>query len=155
MGLLGTDETLKILSVLAQVFIGLAVLLSGRQVARAQYTKSFQDSWNEYNKLVLSNKENMEIDKKYIGHDLVGLDEDQWRKSYLGFVLLNIHETMYIGRKHGLMQKEFANDATDDLLRPLLADDHFYKLSQSRGYSTGFKRLCKKLRLEEERKHSS
>lgn len=146
------DVILNVLSVLAQIFIGVSVIFSGRQIARAQFTKSVQDSWNEYNKLVLSSEENMEIDKKYIGADLVGLEADKWRKSYLGFMLLNIHESIYIGRRHRLLQKEFNDDVTNDLLRPLLDDEHFYKLSQSRGYSAGFKALCKGLRQEGQKK---
>lgn len=42
-----------IAQIFSQLFIGLAVIYSAHRVACAQYSKSIQDAWQDYNKLVL------------------------------------------------------------------------------------------------------
>ena len=127
---------------MAQIFIGIAILYSGRVIARAQYTRSMQDAWNDFSKFVLSDKDNIEVARKLFGPDMAESSVDNIRKVYMAFFVLNILQASYTGMKHQLMDKKYSNENFDEILKPLLLDDDIYKLTQDRGYHPEFKRLC-------------
>ncbi|MEM8642633.1 MAG: hypothetical protein AAGG51_28020 [Cyanobacteria bacterium P01_G01_bin.54] len=51
----------KVAPIVSQIFIGLAIIISGRSIARAQYSKSIQDEWQDYNKIVRSHPDNIQL----------------------------------------------------------------------------------------------
>ncbi len=136
-------ETVRIFSVFAQVFIGIAILYSGRVIARAQYTRSMQDAWNDFNKFALSDKDNIEVARILFGPAMAESSADNVRKVYMAFFVLNILQASYTGMKHGLMDKEYTAENFDKILKPLLSDEDIYALTQERGYHPEFKNLCK------------
>lgn len=58
------DLTFRFIGLIAQISIPIAIFLAGRRIARAQFAKSVNDSWNEYHRLVLANTDNMRVARK-------------------------------------------------------------------------------------------
>ncbi|HEX6901875.1 MAG TPA: hypothetical protein VF789_19295 [Thermoanaerobaculia bacterium] len=141
------DIALRIVTLFIQALIPVAVFLAGRAIAKAQYSKSAQDTWNEFNKLVLASKENIEVARKYLRPPkFAEEDEEQMRKAYMAFVLLNNFNAFYQGAKHKLLDKTYEQATMHELLAPLLKDDDIYALSQNRGYHPAFREFCRTLR---------
>lgn len=141
------DIALRIATLVVQALIPFAVFFAGRAIAKAQYSKSAQDTWNEYNKLVLASKENIEVARKYLYPPEFAMgDEEQMRKAFMAFVLLNNLNAFYQGAKHKLLDKTYEQAAMHELLAPLLKDDDIYSLSQNRGYHPAFREFCRTLR---------
>lgn len=133
---------LRVGTIVAQVFIGIAVIFSARSIARAQYSKSIQDAWQDYNKMVLSNIENLRLDKENWS-DGSAVPDNEIRKRYMQIMLLNIHEAQFIGLKHGLYRRSDDGEAQTDLLKPLLEKPGVFDISQKRGFSS-----CSKLNVK-------
>jgi len=138
------DIYLRVGAIAAQVFIGVAIIFSGRSIARAQYSKSIQDAWQDYNKMVLSKEENIEADKAS-WDDRSTVTNDEMRARYMHIMLLNIHEAQFIGRTHGLYRRSDDGESQADLLKPLLELPGVYDVSQTRGFSRSFKEECKRI----------
>ncbi len=139
------DLLLRLIALLAQIAIPFAIFYAGRFIARAQYTKSMQDAWNELNKLAIANNDNLRVVRKFLGFAWAERSDDDIRKAYLAFVALNTFQGAYFGAKHGLLDKEYQLETFDDLLKPLLADDDISALSE-RGYHPEFKRICREIK---------
>lgn len=139
------DLLLKLISLLAQIAIPVAIFYAGRYIARAQYTKSMQDAWNDFNKLVIANDANLRAARKLPGFALAERSDDDIRKAYLAFVALNTFQGAYLGAKHGLLDKEYQVETFENLLKPLMADDDLFALSE-RGYHPKFKKLCRDIK---------
>lgn len=140
------DLLLRLISLLAQIAIPVAIFYAGRLIARAQYTKSMQDAWNEFNKLAIANADNLRVVRKLLGFALAERSDDDIRKAYLAFVALNTFQGAYFGAKYGLLAKKYQLETFGDLLKPLMADDDIFALSQGRGYHPDFKIECEKIR---------
>jgi hypothetical protein len=136
---------LKLISLLAQIAIPVAIFYAGRHIARAQYTKSMQDAWNDFNKLIIANDDNLRAARKLPGFALSERSDDDIRKVYLAFVALNTFQGAYLGAKHGLLDKEYQVETFENLLEPLMADDDVFALTK-RGYHPKFKKACKKIK---------
>ena len=140
------DLVFKIATWIAQIAMPVAIFLGGRYIARAQYMRSVQDSWNEFNKVAIANPDNLQEVKKLMPFSNAGLSNEDVRRHYLMFIELNAFQAMYLGAKHGLLDKHYQMTCFQDLLIPQIADDEFYGLSQNRGYHPDFKRVCRELR---------
>jgi hypothetical protein len=147
------DIVLRVAALVAQASIPVAIFFAGRAIAKAQYSKSAQDAWNEYNKLVLANPDNLRVARKYLCPPefaaAAAEDKDQegdlMRKAYLAFVILNTFSAFHSGAKHGLVDKSLERAVKDDLLTPLLKDQHIFELSQNRDYHPAFRKYCRQL----------
>ena len=140
------DQVLKLVTVTAQASIPIAIFYAGRIIARGQYTKSMQDAWNEVNKLIIANEHNVRVAREFMAPDFARKSDDDCRKAYMAFVLLNTFTSFYFGTKHGLLDKTYQRENFKDLLGLALADDDVYTLSQSRGYHPKFKALCREVK---------
>ena len=139
------SNLLEIVRVVAQIAVPIVIFVAGRQIARAQFMKSVQDAWNEYNKLVVANKENLKVAHANFSFSIPGEDEESFRKAHIAFVALNALMTVHYGTKHGLLSSDYHNQNFHDLLRPFMADKQIYDLVQNRGYPQEFKDLCTEL----------
>jgi hypothetical protein len=137
-----SDQVLEFIEIAVQIFIGLAVIRSGRIIAKAQYMRSLQDSWTDYNKLVINDEKNLNSLKEMVGSELSQLN----REHYVSLVLLNVLHSAFLGTQLGFMEKKYLQENVTEILAPALEREEFYKLSQSRGYHPKFKKLCQKLR---------
>lgn len=144
--MLEIDLLLKIFSVMAQISVPIVIFFAGREIAKAQYLKSVQDAWNEFNKLLLSNPENLNVGLKHFGFSWASEDEESFRKAHLGFVALNALMTVHYGAKHGLLSKSYREKNFKQILGAWMQDDQLYELSQQRGYPDDFRRICEDLR---------
>ena len=140
------DLRLRLVSLSAQIAVPFVIFYAGRFIARAQYTKSMQDAWSDFNKLVIANSDNIGVVRKIVGLGLTEHSEEDIRKDYLVFVLLNIFQAAYFGAKHGLLDRKYQRASFEDLLRPLMANDDIFELSQRRGYHPKFAKECRKIR---------
>src|SRR5579862_9783754 len=101
------DLGLRVITILAQVSVPVVIFYAGRKIARAQYVKSAQDAWNEFNKLVIHNEHNVRVGQKNFGFSWVRDSEDACRKAYIAFVGLNALVTVHYGTKHKLLQPDY------------------------------------------------
>ena len=138
------DITFRIIAILAQIFVGIALIVSARIIARSQISKSIQDAWNDFNKIVLSNEplSNLIKDHWPDGSKISDLDI---KKRYLQIFQLNIHEAEFLARGYGLFRSGDFHESDQDLLKPLLREAGVYDISQTRGFSKAFKEHCRKL----------
>jgi len=140
------DLALRVAGLLAQVSIPVVLYLAGRQISRAQYLKSTQDAWNEYNKLVIQNPDNARVARAAFGYGWLAESEDNYRKAHIGFVALNAFLIVHAGTKYKLLPKDYRDANTTQVLSHWLKDEQIFELSQSRGYPEEFRRLCKEVR---------
>ena len=138
-----SDEVFKLLDVLVKAAIPVAIYYATRKIARAQYFNTAQTGWNEFNKLALGSKENLVIILRYMyPPEFVGNDIELGRKAYLGFIYLNAANSYFVGLQNALIDAGHGEAQFSDLLGPFLLDEHFYKMSQGRGYHPEFRKAC-------------
>jgi hypothetical protein len=141
------DDVLKYVDTLAKIAVPIAIYLATRKIARAQFTNTAQNGWNEFNKLVIANKENSDAVVKYMHPPaFVGNNPDLLRKAYLGFIYLNAANTYFVGLQNGLIDADEKEAQFSHLLGPLLLDDDFFQMSQGRGYHPKFSQACQEAR---------
>lgn len=138
-----SETIISVSNIFSQLFIGIAVLYSGHRIAKAQYTKSIQDSWSDWNKIALEDEEVRSISLEMLGRQGNGSKED--KRLYAIFSLLNILQASYIGSLNGLLSKSYYAETIKDILKPLMADHKISELVQARGYHPKFKKLCASL----------
>jgi hypothetical protein len=83
------DQIVKLATLAAQISIPIAIYFAGRVIARGQYTKSMQDAWNEFNKIAIANESNVRVARQFMPPDDADKSDDEVRKVYMSFVLLN------------------------------------------------------------------
>jgi hypothetical protein len=140
------DIALRLLAIAAQVSIPIVIFFAGRQIARAQYVKSTQDAWNEFNKLAIANADNVRVSQQDFGLSWTKNDPDAIRKAYMAFVGLNAMMTVLYGVKHKLLPADYRTQSLEQILSAWVADDQIYEMTQSRGYPLEFQKICKRVR---------
>ena len=142
------DIVFRVIQVVAQAAIALAVFIAGRAIAKAQYTKSAQDCWNEFNKLVLANADNLRVAREHLRPpSFAKSSDDLTRKAYLGFMLLNAFSAYHMGSKYKLVDAHHQDAQLRELLKPIMEDEQIYELSQARGYHPDFRAFCRQVRF--------
>lgn len=142
------DLVLRIVGLIAQISVPAVIFYAGRQLARAQYVKSTQDAWNEFNKLTILNDDNLRVSKESFGQGFEKDSDDFYRKAHIAFVALNAFMTIHYGTKHKLLPSDYRQSHIEQVMSGWLADDHIFELSQSRGYPEEFRDLCRRVRSD-------
>lgn len=140
------DLTIRLLTLAAQIAVAIVLFFAGRRISQAQYVKSTSDAWNEFNKLMLANADNVTTGRKHFGFSWAKESDEAFRKAYLGFTGLNALMTVYYGAKHGLLPSDYKDSNIEQILQAFLQDDQIYELTQTRGYAPEFQQLCKQFK---------
>lgn len=139
---------LEITRTIAQIAVPIVIFIATRRIARAQFLKSAQDAWNEFNKLVIANPENLRISQRHFSFSWTKEDEDSYRKAAIAFVALNALVTVFYGSKYGMLPAEYCDQNMEQILGPFVKDDRIYELTQTRGYPLEFRKACAKIRSD-------
>ena len=131
----------------ATILLSVVIWRSSSKVARAEYTRSIQDSWINSNITVLQSERLCRIAFETINPNLKpdkdALDDDFYTKRYMRFMYLNIIETVFIGREHNLISNDFSEEIGEDLLKNLLRNPATFKQVENGGFSSSFVKHCK------------
>jgi len=136
-------DVLRYVDVLSKIAVPIVIYLATKRLSQAQYFNTVMTAWNDFNKLVISSPQNMEVVRE-MNPPLFAKngDEKAMRKAYIAFVYLNVLNGFYFGQRHGLLDRDTRNAQIVDLLEPLLRDEDIYAMTQGRGYHPKFRKLC-------------
>lgn len=153
-GVKGTrmEDMLRYIDIVAKIAIPLTIFFATQRIARAQYVSAAANGWNEYNKAVLSNDDNATLALEFMNPpDFAKGNRILHRKAYLGFLFLNAASMFFVGLQNDLIDKQHNDAQFSDLVGPLLLDDHFFQMSQGRGYHPKFREACRQAREHAQR----
>jgi hypothetical protein len=139
---------IRLIGLAAQIAVPIAIFIVSRRFTRAQFVKSTQDAWNEFNKLLIANADNAKVGRAVFGSRWAKESDDAFRKACLGFTGLNALMTVYYGAKFGLLTSDYKDSNIEQILQAFVKDDEIFELTQKGGYPPEFKDLCSKLKAE-------
>ena len=103
-------------------------------------------SFNELNKIVLNNPDILEILEDATRPQYSDQTIEKKRKRYIAFTLMNTLEAIYVEKKVGGIDEEYATNSLNKLVPFLVKDDDLFRHYVETGYDPDFLRYCRQFR---------
>jgi hypothetical protein len=139
----------EITGVLAQLILALAALLVAvvalrlsKQAGRIETHRQIKDAFNALNTIALSDPENLRVLDELETPQFRGQSLDEKRRRWLAAIELNALESVFVGKREGLLDVKYA-DATLSALVPLMVQhvDVCEQINRA-GYDPDFVQYC-------------
>ncbi len=128
---------ISIVRVFITAFIAVFIYRFNRRVIRFQNTRYLIESWQMFNRLAISDDQNIEALKEF--YEGQSESNKVIRKKYLAFVLLNILQHEYFSYKDGMADEGLALSDLKDQARMLSKDRLFVSsIIKGRGFEEEF-----------------
>lgn len=154
-----TPDDIQALAAIAQTVLALAtfvvtVMLSlfayfgTKQIAKIEYGRAIRDAWLTIDTTALSNDEMLKVADLLVDPNSTNDTVEVRRKKWFAYLLLNPLLSGFEGNRKGFLEDKYVRNSLEQTLKPLMADDDIFSLTQGRGYPQDFARYCRKLRNE-------
>jgi hypothetical protein len=139
---------LALASLITTVVLSLLVYYGTKKIAAIEYGRATREAWLAINATALSDDAILKAADLLVDPDSDQAAIDVRRKKWFGYMLLNVLETTFIGRKEKFLKDSYVKNSFKHTLQTLLIDEDVYLLSQERGYDSEFSVFCKQLRAQ-------
>lgn len=147
------SESAELLIAAAQFLIALAALVVAviayrltRQASRIEAHRTIKDAFNTINTIVLSDSANLAVFDALEFPELVDQSMDEKRRRWIGALMLNALESVFVGRRHGVLDRSYAASTLRALVPKFMRHDEVYQLLVSSGHDPEFTKYCQDVR---------
>lgn len=136
-------------AVIATAWIAMIVDRSARLLAKWEHERAVRDSWSNIDAVALGNPELLRVADGLLHPPNPQMTDAERQKRWFGYMLCNVLESSLFANKLGVSaDRERVIQGVKEILRPAVADDGFYEITQQHGQHPEFSRLCREVRSQ-------
>ncbi len=141
-------------AVIATAWIALIVDRSARMLAKWEHERAVRDSWSNIDAVALENPDLLRVADDLLHKPNSPLTEAERKKRWFGYMLCNVLESSLFANKLGVSEdQQRVVEGVKQILRPAVADDGFFEITQQHGQHPEFSRLCREVRRQSAKGH--
>ncbi|MEO6349223.1 MAG: hypothetical protein ABIP53_01085 [Candidatus Limnocylindrales bacterium] len=137
----------SIAGVVVTLWLALVVQRSAAKLTRLEFTRALRETWMHADDVTLRDPSLISLANQFHPHHETADPAFEQKRLYL-FVYLNPINTAYQAALQGVYgtNVQEAIDAIKDQLKPVVADDDAFWVTQNHGYDPEFAALCRAVR---------